>query len=88
MAMAIVEPQSGQSGIVNNEAKPSGNRERSARCPICTAPIDGTYRPFCSKRCADIDLGRWLNGTYAIPGTIDAEEDGIPPSATDPEAGG
>lgn len=43
-------------------------------------PQDQAYRPFCSKRCADIDLARWLGGRYAIPGapadkTGDADED-------------
>ncbi|MEO1000704.1 MAG: DNA gyrase inhibitor YacG [Pseudomonadota bacterium] len=37
-------------------------------CPICKKPVAPAYRPFCSKRCADIDLGRWLTGGYAIPG--------------------
>ncbi|MEM5469586.1 DNA gyrase inhibitor YacG [Celeribacter marinus] len=36
-------------------------------CPICRAQSVDTYRPFCSKRCADIDLGRWMNGSYAVP---------------------
>lgn len=36
-------------------------------CPICTKDSDAKYRPFCSRRCADVDLGRWLNGSYAIP---------------------
>lgn len=36
-------------------------------CPICKKPTDERYRPFCSKRCADVDLARWLNGAYAIP---------------------
>lgn len=37
-------------------------------CPICDARIkDVDFTPFCSKRCADIDLGRWLKGGYAIP---------------------
>ncbi|WP_299822021.1 DNA gyrase inhibitor YacG [uncultured Jannaschia sp.] len=38
-------------------------------CPICAKPIDPAYRPFCSRRCADVDLGRWLNGSYAVPST-------------------
>ena len=37
-------------------------------CPICGKPTAETYRPFCSKRCADVDLGRWLDGRYAVPG--------------------
>ncbi len=36
-------------------------------CPICNKPIAVQYRPFCSRRCADVDLGRWLNGAYAVP---------------------
>ncbi|WP_413868511.1 DNA gyrase inhibitor YacG [Albidovulum sp.] len=43
-------------------------------CPICRKETDPKYRPFCSKRCADIDLGRWLTGGYAIP----AEEEDAP----------
>ncbi|MEZ5939187.1 MAG: DNA gyrase inhibitor YacG [Hyphomonadaceae bacterium] len=37
-------------------------------CPICGKPADAKYKPFCSKRCADVDLSRWLKGSYAIPG--------------------
>ena len=37
-------------------------------CPICTKNSVPAYRPFCSKRCADVDLGRWLRGAYVIPG--------------------
>ena len=36
-------------------------------CPICKKAADQKFRPFCSKRCADIDLGKWLDGKYAIP---------------------
>jgi uncharacterized protein len=36
-------------------------------CPICAKPSDQLFRPFCSKRCADIDLNRWFTGSYAIP---------------------
>jgi hypothetical protein len=46
-------------------------------CPICQKETDPKYRPFCSKRCADIDLGRWLTGAYAIP----AEEEDDPDEA-------
>lgn len=45
-------------------------------CPICEKDTHAKYRPFCSKRCADVDLGKWLNGSYAVPSTDpdDAEE--------------
>lgn len=36
-------------------------------CPICNKPTEAAHRPFCSKRCADVDLGRWLGGGYSIP---------------------
>ena len=41
---------------------------KPGKCPICGKPQDTAYRPFCSKRCSDIDLGRWLGGRYAVPG--------------------
>jgi uncharacterized protein len=43
-------------------------------CPICTRPSVQRYHPFCSVRCADIDLNRWLSGRYAIP-VADPSED-------------
>lgn len=36
-------------------------------CPICSDETDARYKPFCSRRCADIDLAKWLGGGYAIP---------------------
>lgn len=36
-------------------------------CPICNKAAAERYRPFCSRRCADVDLARWLNGSYAVP---------------------
>lgn len=41
------------------------------RCPICSMPRETAYKPFCSKRCADVDLNRWLSDGYAIPGVED-----------------
>ena len=50
---------------------------KGGRCTICGAPIDPTFRPFCSRRCADIDLARWMSETYVVPGGgADADEDG------------
>ena len=43
-------------------------RKKGGRCAICGRPTVHEYRPFCSKHCADIDLGRWLDGRYALPG--------------------
>lgn len=36
-------------------------------CPICDKPTVEAYKPFCSKRCADVDLARWFNGVYTTP---------------------
>jgi len=36
-------------------------------CPICEGEVSPKYRPFCSRRCADIDLAKWMNGSYAVP---------------------
>jgi uncharacterized protein len=48
-------------------------------CPICSRPADTVLRPFCSKRCSDVDLSRWLTGAYAIPvADSDDDEDGDP----------
>lgn len=41
------------------------------KCPICGKPTVEAYKPFCSKRCADIDLNRWLSGSYVIPARDD-----------------
>jgi endogenous inhibitor of DNA gyrase (YacG/DUF329 family) len=51
--------------------------DRKARkaCPICGKPTDERVKPFCSKRCADVDLHRWLSGSYAVPVLDDEEED-------------
>lgn len=48
-------------------------------CPICGRETEARWRPFCSKRCADIDLGRWVTGSYVLPTDEPAEaEDGVP----------
>jgi uncharacterized protein len=61
------EPKSGsRAGKANVKAKP---------CPICGKPAVEASKPFCSERCRDVDLNRWLSGSYAIPGRKDADED-------------
>jgi len=47
----------------------------SNKCPICKKDTVVTHRPFCSQRCADIDLGNWLNGNYAIPSDVPVTEE-------------
>lgn len=51
-----------------------GARARPA-CPICGRPQTAEMRPFCSRRCADVDLGNWVSGRYAVPGEpVDPED--------------
>ena len=57
----------------------------TAACPHCRKPVDPAYRPFCSKRCADVDLNRWLTGGYVIPGSKHAEGDGQSDEDQDPD---
>jgi endogenous inhibitor of DNA gyrase (YacG/DUF329 family) len=53
---------------------------RLAPCPICGKLPVAKYRPFCSKRCADVDLNRWLKGVYAVPAKEEEDEDGERPA--------
>jgi len=57
----------------------------AAKCPVCSKQVATEYRPFCSKRCADIDLNRWLTGVYAVPATEEEDEDGDRPRQPDEE---
>jgi endogenous inhibitor of DNA gyrase (YacG/DUF329 family) len=39
---------------------------RAAPCPVCGKPALPAHRPFCSARCRNVDLGRWLKGSYKV----------------------
>ena len=61
---------------------------RPARpCPICGKPATQQFHPFCSARCKDVDLNRWLSGAYVIPASPEeedaGEEDGATPDESD-----
>jgi endogenous inhibitor of DNA gyrase (YacG/DUF329 family) len=47
----------------------------TARCPMCKRASEPDFRPFCSRRCADLDLQKWLTGAYAIPAADTGEDD-------------
>jgi endogenous inhibitor of DNA gyrase (YacG/DUF329 family) len=53
------------------------------RCPICGKPTAPRHQPFCSGRCADVDLGRWLKGNYRVPTEEPADD---PSDETEREA--
>ena len=57
--------------MANKPAKPSAAKP----CPICGKPSIAAAKPFCSDRCKDVDLNRWLSGTYVIPGKENEGED-------------
>jgi hypothetical protein len=63
-----------------NEAVRKTSRQS---CPICGKATDVAFKPFCSKRCSDIDLNRWLTGVYAVPVKEDEDEDGTRPADGD-----
>ena len=57
----------------NDNAQAQDEAERTGKpCPVCGKPSIPAMAPFCSKRCADVDLHRWLGGHYAIP-TADSQ---------------
>jgi endogenous inhibitor of DNA gyrase (YacG/DUF329 family) len=58
-----------------NDNRPAEEPARG-RCPLCGKPRDRAFRPFCSGRCADADLQRWLSGRYVIPAGEDDEPAG------------
>jgi endogenous inhibitor of DNA gyrase (YacG/DUF329 family) len=56
--------------------KDAGPAKGAARkCPICGKPATEASTPFCSERCRDVDLNRWLSGSYVIPAAKDDDED-------------
>lgn len=64
----------------------SRKASKSAACQICGKPRVQAFRPFCSKRCRNVDLARWIDGAYRVPVVETEPEDDdlpIPPSAPD-----
>lgn len=64
----------------SKKASEAAGNKKSGKCPICGKPAEQRYRPFCSQRCQQIDLGRWLGETYRIaadqtPGSPSSDPD-------------
>ena len=58
---------------------------RAPLCSICGKPMEQAFKPFCSARCANVDLARWLGGAYTISSaTADDDEDGEMAADLDP----
>jgi uncharacterized protein len=75
--------------MTDDKTGPGGEAVIRQLCTIChLRPQTEKYRPFCSKRCADVDLHRWLGGVYAIPGKAEEEDDERPGTSSLPESSG
>ena len=68
-------PAQGSGGPAKDQGPPKG-KGAAKKCPICGKPATEASLPFCSERCRDVDLNRWLSNSYAIPGSKDEDEDG------------
>ena len=64
------------SGMSERAEAPRSKPSASKPCPICGKPAVAEFRPFCTRRCANVDLNRWLGGLYAVPVKDDEDEDG------------
>ena len=82
------DPEDGTARDGCGEGRTRNERDRpqtsAARCPLCGKATEQAFKPFCSKRCADIDLNRWLSGVYAVPVKEDEDEDGERPADGEP----
>ena len=80
----------GEAGIEGNDSSRvpavTDPAAHAKRCLICGKAAEAQWRPFCSKRCADVDLNRWLSGVYAAPVVEDEDEVSTVPKSAD-EAG-
>jgi uncharacterized protein len=54
--------------------------QQPSPCPICGNPVSTAHKPFCSRRCAEVDLHRWLKGAYVIAGEASDDETWSPPA--------
>ena len=50
----------------DESARPAGVRVNAPKCVRCAKPVEPRFRPFCSQRCSDIDLGAWVTGRYHV----------------------
>ena len=67
-------PAQGSGGPAKDQGPPKG-KGAAKKCPICGKPATEASLPFCSERCRDVDLNRWLSNSYAIPGRESEDED-------------
>ena len=69
-------PEKTGAGEAGKTGKPEAKSKGKPKpCPICGKPATAASHPFCSERCRDVDLNRWLSNSYAIPAAQDDDED-------------
>jgi uncharacterized protein len=68
-------PAKGPGDPAKGSEGPAKGKRSAKKCPICGKPATEASHPFCSERCRDVDLNRWLSNSYAIPGRKDEDED-------------
>jgi uncharacterized protein len=74
--MPAKPPENAGPGQGSAKGSSKASAKGSAKpCPICGKPAAEASRPFCSERCRDVDLDRWLSNSYAIPASKDDDED-------------
>ena len=69
--------------IKDDRIVPFPTAPRAGKCPICGKGVVRQHRPFCSRRCADVDLGRWLKGSYRIQSEERPDPGQPPPEEAD-----
>jgi uncharacterized protein len=69
------DPAKGPGNPAKGSEGPAKGKRSAKKCPICGKPATEASHPFCSERCRDVDLNRWLSNSYAIPGRKDEDED-------------
>jgi uncharacterized protein len=72
---------------VSDDTGERRSRAKTPRCPICGRPRVHRYRPFCSARCRDVDLGRWFGEVYTVPAAAPGYDDDEAPDAPTPDDG-
>jgi endogenous inhibitor of DNA gyrase (YacG/DUF329 family) len=71
--------------VIEADMAEGKSTEPRRRCPICKAEAVAEFMPFCSKRCSDIDLGKWFTASYVVPSAIDSDDEVYAPDADKPD---
>jgi hypothetical protein len=75
MAEELRKPDMDRKDVARKDTARKDIARKVKLCPICGRPESGETRPFCSPRCRDVDLNRWLKGSYVIPASDNDDED-------------